>query len=62
MARLWEGLGWYNGFMWYALTIALGICVILATRANRGQRRSSRAAREMRDYMRRQSYRNDESA
>lgn len=48
--------------MWYALAFAIVVCVILATRANRGQRRSSRAAREMRDYMRRQSYRNDESA
>jgi hypothetical protein len=56
-------LGCYNWPMWYvAVASALIVCIFVAMRANRGHQRSSRASREMRDHMRRQSYGNDESA
>jgi hypothetical protein len=46
--------------MWYVVvSLAVIVLVILATRANLGHARSSRSSREMRDHIRRQSYRND---
>jgi len=46
--------------MWYvAVSLAVIVLIILAARANLGHTRSSRSSREMRDHIRRQSYRND---